>query len=1608
MSNNPLTPQELLTFFQASAQQGYTTPQLPPKYVFATDAVNFGAPAFRLFDAAYISTGIIDPNRLGTGATGAGNLYLADDGTWKVISGAPGVGDMLKATYDVDNDGTVDSAERIEIIVRNSTGTTLTKGTVVYLSGATGNRPNALRSQANSEATSSKTIGIVVADITNNSDGYVAVNGTLHDLDTSAYADGAALWLSPTVAGGYTTTVPSEPNHSVFIGYVARSHPTQGRLVILIQNGYELNELHDVYAPSPTNGDLLQWDSANAYWKNVPVATVVPTPTLAQVTTAGNTTTNAITVGGVKSTADYELRADNGSANVRLGRFKFIRSAYDPTGVAASIDFWRGPGGNEGVLAFSTNPGIAGDNAAERMRITAGGNVLIGTAAEAGYKLDVAGTARVTNGIYFSNSSGSFLWELGAYALRFGTNSTERMRIDSAGNVGIGTLSPTSKLHVAGGRIEIDNGFNLESRTTNGNALVNLVGMATNAINVGIWEGNYMADLFLKGGNGAIFADFSQGNSKYFAVRGVASVTPTEYMRVTSTGNVGIGTSAPTYRLDVRGTAATHTVSSDIGYNINGVAKPTTGSLALVVSAGNVNLGLHYYFVTFTTVLGETNPFQIGSITTVSGSQQVTVTIPTSTDPRVTGRKLYRTKAGGNYWETFLLATIAENTSTVYTDNIADASLTGTSGVGFYQVNTTHRAISINGTQSLVADEYATYLGVGAGLGVTSAGGNNTFIGFNAGRWAASANQSVGIGNNALSALTSGGNNIGIGSQAGSITIGSDNILIGRNSGASINTGNQNTIIGSFTWNLGTVTGKLGNTGLGYRVGSNNTGNYNLFLGYDAGYYVTGSNQILLDTVSRADEATAKSSALIYGVTSATAANQTLSLGGGGNVMIGTITNAGYKLDVVGDIRVNSTLHLATVAAYQGMIGFNRNTLTGAILNSSYGAYQFHNNNGVFAIENYSSGGIQQSKHTMFNNGNLVLSGGSAPTDLGFKLDTYGSAKVRGATYFGQVSQPSAPTLGTNSTIGGTLPADTYTYRISALDFWGIETTPSNTLIVTTTGSTSSVSMSWPLVQGAYFYRIYRLNSGGTLVYFTNVGTNSTLFTDTGAAGTVGVTAAVNHSSYGYFNNNGDLRTGNITIVNNGVGNTSSIFFDKSTDNPAINVTEYANDSTMFEFMLRDNPDGTNDFFHWVLPDWQNSSSGWKPLKFSNFVTQIVGQSSNFWSSFSLPSSTPYYTTNPESTANSSIKWDPYTSTSYNLPKDNGTGTGVFNVDVTGFTGTNNTIYWVTIQAGATTFNWGNGWSGNAPVGTGVTITGGWQTLANGVQVRITGAVAANDRWAFRVFPVPRMGIGTTTPIAPLQVSTTIAASSGTARGVYFNPTVVATANNDTLVGLDITPTFTNGAFTGVQNTGLRVTSSAFEVAQFRRTGSGSARITVTNEGGNLSTIMDANSTTGAAFGSATATDVTFVTAQTGRLKVYHSTGNVVIQNGGTFTDAGYRLDVNGTFRAQGSITATLANTVTSSMVYYNSSTGLLTYGAVPTPTTFQIDYDYNIVGLKNGSNVVFTSSANFVLTTTRVYLNGVRLTRGVGYDYVETGTNQITLANAPNPTDQLIIEYQL
>lgn len=152
--------------------------------------------------------------------------------------------------------------------VKNTDTVTLVPGTVIVITGSTGGNVTVQRANASTEATSSKTFAIVVDTIPVNETGRCVKNDFIEDIDTSSLPEGSALWLS-TVAGQITTTIPQAPNHAVFLGYCVRSHQSAGRILVKIQNGYEINELHDVLITARATGDTILFDGTTGVWKNV-------------------------------------------------------------------------------------------------------------------------------------------------------------------------------------------------------------------------------------------------------------------------------------------------------------------------------------------------------------------------------------------------------------------------------------------------------------------------------------------------------------------------------------------------------------------------------------------------------------------------------------------------------------------------------------------------------------------------------------------------------------------------------------------------------------------------------------------------------------------------------------------------------------------------------------------------------------------------------------------------------------------------------------------------------------------------------------------------------------------------------------------------------------------------------------------------------------------------------------------------------------------------------------------------------------------------------------------------------------------------------------------
>jgi hypothetical protein len=222
------------------------------------------------------------------------------------------------------------------------------------------------------------------------------------------------------------------------------------------------------------------------------------------------------------------------------------------------------------LVNFSADP-IIFYNSSEKMRIDSSGNVGIGTAS-VDEKLDVNGNVKFTgtgriikfdkngsgedNAIYYDNSTASNNLFIGRDSsnIAFRTGGSERLRIDSVGNVGIGTSSPSAPIHLK----------------TSGSAELRL---EQNGAGYGTIKSSDFGILYLDADAGNTVAS----SSMRFRVDG------SEAMRINSSGNVGIGTTSPSTALDVNGTVTATAFVGD-GSGLSNVGNPP--SIQVFTSSG--------------------------------------------------------------------------------------------------------------------------------------------------------------------------------------------------------------------------------------------------------------------------------------------------------------------------------------------------------------------------------------------------------------------------------------------------------------------------------------------------------------------------------------------------------------------------------------------------------------------------------------------------------------------------------------------------------------------------------------------------------------------------------------------------------------------------------------------------------------------------------------------------------------------------------------------------------------------------------------------------------------------------------------------------------------
>jgi len=242
---------------------------------------------------------------------------------------------FLKANGTVDNSIyiTIDDVPDFVNLLKQrvKADESLIKGQAVYVSGASGANILVQKGDNRNESTSSKILGLIAENLALNGQGYVVTEGILEGLDTNTANEGDPVWLGINGELIYgLANKPYAPEHLVFIGIVTRASSTVGSIFVKVQNGFELNEIHDVdlITTSPSDNEVLTYEFSTGLWKNKSVFSALGFTPYDSANPSGYITSSALT-GLVPYTG--------ATANVNLG----TRTLTTPTinGVSGLLSF---------------------------------------------------------------------------------------------------------------------------------------------------------------------------------------------------------------------------------------------------------------------------------------------------------------------------------------------------------------------------------------------------------------------------------------------------------------------------------------------------------------------------------------------------------------------------------------------------------------------------------------------------------------------------------------------------------------------------------------------------------------------------------------------------------------------------------------------------------------------------------------------------------------------------------------------------------------------------------------------------------------------------------------------------------------------------------------------------------------------------------------------------------------------------------------------------------------------------------------------------------------------------------------------------------------------
>jgi hypothetical protein len=502
-----------------------------------------------------------------------GNLTVGGESTFSgdiTMSGFP------ESSYELKGD--IDGGIRFTA----QAGEALSKGDVVYISGAAGDNTIVSKAQANSSSTM-PAFGFAVANASNGASCQIVTFGNLYGsggapLNTSAFNVGDTLYVSATTAGGFTSTPPTgESNLLQNIGKIIRSASSNG--VIKVGGAGRTNA-----TPNLDDGDIFIGNASNqpvTASLNTKIEDYLDggtsTPVFSTIN-SGNITTTGYIAGPSTFTIDPAAVGDNTGTLVVAGNLQVDGTTTTINSTTMTVDDLNITLASGAANAAAANgAGITVDGASATLTYNStpdawsfNKNVGIGTASPAAELhinnssgatftrisgttaavLDMYGGASNTKPIRFFGGSDTEAYAgIRALSNNLGlsfetgiggsTAATERMRIDSSGNVGIGTTTTTA------------------IRLTATTATANHVGLQV--------ENSNTADSFgmvVKAGNDAndYTADFRRRDN-------------TNIMRIRGDGNVGIGTTSPVVSSGYTSLTINDTTSGYLVLQNNGTTK---------------------------------------------------------------------------------------------------------------------------------------------------------------------------------------------------------------------------------------------------------------------------------------------------------------------------------------------------------------------------------------------------------------------------------------------------------------------------------------------------------------------------------------------------------------------------------------------------------------------------------------------------------------------------------------------------------------------------------------------------------------------------------------------------------------------------------------------------------------------------------------------------------------------------------------------------------------------------------------------------------------------------------------------------------------------------